>query len=574
MRKVFFLLFLIFSVGLIAQTPVSIYDIQYTEVPGADNTYPSPYEGQEIITTGIVTAIDYKGYLDNFVISMPEGGAWKGVLVYMAGDTTIVVGDEVEITGLAEEYYGLTEISGYNQPITVTLLSSGNPVPDPVIVTTADLASNEAYEGVFVELNDVVVTQAPNSYGEWYVTDISATPCQMDDNFFYLDEVIPPIVINIGDEWAILRGIVTYSYDEYEMSPRTPDDMIESGGLNADFTADTLTGIAPLQVQFTDVSSGNITNWEWDFENDGTIDSYLQNPNHTYSEIGIYTVSLTVSDGIYDDTEIKEDYITVIEPFDADFEVDITFGYAPLEVHFTDLTIGNIIEWMWDFDNDGIIDSNEQNPVYIYNDAGIYTVSLTVSDGVYEDTEVKEDYIAVMVPLNADFEADVTLGDVPLEIHFSDLSTGDITGWMWDFDNDGTIDSNEQNPVYIYEEIGIYTVCLTVTDGIDEDTEIKEDYIEVTGTGTENEIVPAETILFQNHPNPFNPVTTISFNIKENETGILTIFNLKGQLIESQRFNSGKHEYLWNAENCSSGVYLYKLQTESFIETSKMLLLK
>ena len=223
MRKMLFLLFLIFSVGLLAQTPVSIYDIQYTEDPSGD----SPYVGQVVSTTGIVTAMEYKGYKDNFFISMPEGGAWKGVLIYMAIDTTFVLGDEVEVVGTVEEYYGLTEISGYNTPIvSVTLLSSGNPIPAPVVITTAELASSEEYESVLVEINDVVVTQAPSEYGEWYVTDISATPCQMDDNFFYLDNVIPPIVIGVGDEWAILRGIVTYAYDEYEMSPRTPEDMI------------------------------------------------------------------------------------------------------------------------------------------------------------------------------------------------------------------------------------------------------------------------------------------------------------------------------------------------------------
>ncbi|MBC8415030.1 MAG: T9SS type A sorting domain-containing protein [Candidatus Cloacimonetes bacterium] len=85
---------------------------------------------------------------------------------------------------------------------------------------------------------------------------------------------------------------------------------------------------------------------------------------------------------------------------------------------------------------------------------------------------------------------------------------------------------------------------------------------------------PSETILYGNHPNPFNPLTNIQFDIKENETGVLYIFNLKGQIIESQRFNSGKHDYLWNAENFSSGVYFYKLQTESFVELKKMLLLK
>ena len=574
MKKTVLSSILLFITAILFAT--TIYDIQYTTTPGPDNTYPSPFDGQTVTVEGIVTAIGFSGYNDNFFISMPEGGAWKGVLVYMAGDTTIVVGDEVEIIGTVEEYYGLTEISGYSLPITVTLLSSGNPVPDPVIVTCEDLQPvgvGEPYESVLIELHDVTVDQEQDPYGQWYVDDGTGL-AQIDDGFFYLENVQPPIVITIGMEWAIIRGILDYSYDEYGLNPRTPDDLIEPGGLNADFTADPLTGLAPLQVQFTDASSGNITIWEWDFDNDGIIDSYIQNPIHTYSETGVYTVSLTVGDGVNEDTEIKEDYIIVIEELDANFEADVTFGDAPLEVQFTDLSIGNIIEWSWDFDNDGTIDSNLQNPIHIYAESGIYTISLTVGNGTNEDTEIKEDYITVLEPLDADFEADVTLGEAPLEVQFTDLSTGDVIGWMWDFDNDGTIDSNEQNPIYIYEEVGVYTVSLTVTDGTDEDAEVKEDYIEVTGTGTEHEIIPVETMLFQNHPNPFNPITNIQFDIKENETGVLSIFNLKGQIIISQRFNSGKHDYLWNAENYSSGVYLYKLQTESFTEIRKMLLLK
>jgi hypothetical protein len=89
-----------------------------------------------------------------------------------------------------------------------------------------------------------------------------------------------------------------------------------------------------------------------------------------------------------------------------------------------------------------------------------------------------------------------------------------------------------------------------------------------------NEIPIYKSYLSQNHPNPFNPITTIIFDIKEHETGILTIFNIKGQLIESNRFESGKHNYLWDALNQASGIYFYKLQTETITETRKMLLLK
>jgi len=83
--------------------------------------------------------------------------------------------------------------------------------------------------------------------------------------------------------------------------------------LVADFSVDQTIVMAGNPIQFTDLSTGNPTSWEWDFENDGTIDSYEQNPEWTYNEIGIYSVSLIVSDGTNEDTELKEDYITVIE---------------------------------------------------------------------------------------------------------------------------------------------------------------------------------------------------------------------------------------------------------------------
>jgi len=84
--------------------------------------------------------------------------------------------------------------------------------------------------------------------------------------------------------------------------------------VTADFTADVTGGQAPLTVQFTDLSTsinGSITSWEWDFDNDGTVDSYDQNPGFTYNNNGSYTVKLTVSDGTDTDTETKQDFISV-----------------------------------------------------------------------------------------------------------------------------------------------------------------------------------------------------------------------------------------------------------------------
>ena len=82
--------------------------------------------------------------------------------------------------------------------------------------------------------------------------------------------------------------------------------------LIADFTvSDTLT-VAGTEIQFTDLSTGNPTSWEWDFDDDSTIDSYEQNPTWTYTTRGYYSVKLCISDGLCENTEIKEDYISLI----------------------------------------------------------------------------------------------------------------------------------------------------------------------------------------------------------------------------------------------------------------------
>ena len=92
----------------------------------------------------------------------------------------------------------------------------------------------------------------------------------------------------------------------------------------------------------------------------------------------------------------------------------------------------------------------------------------------------------------------------------------------------------------------------------------------------ENDIqeIPTSTILHQNFPNPFNPDTSISFDIKEGETGILSIYNIKGQLIFSDEFEMGNHSYTWDASDQASGIYLYKLHTDSYSTMMKMLLVK
>ena len=79
----------------------------------------------------------------------------------------------------------------------------------------------------------------------------------------------------------------------------------------AAFSATPTSGPAPLTVQFTDQSSGGPTAWQWDFQNDGTVDSTQQNPSFAFESPGTYSVKLTVSNVSGEDTTTKSGYITV-----------------------------------------------------------------------------------------------------------------------------------------------------------------------------------------------------------------------------------------------------------------------
>lgn len=82
----------------------------------------------------------------------------------------------------------------------------------------------------------------------------------------------------------------------------------------AGFTGSPRTGTAPLQVQFADTSTGDPTQWQWDFNNDGTVDSTVQNPSFTYTNPGTYSVKFTVTNAGGADTMIRSGYITVTAP--------------------------------------------------------------------------------------------------------------------------------------------------------------------------------------------------------------------------------------------------------------------
>jgi uncharacterized protein (TIGR02145 family) len=201
--------------------------------------------------------------------------------------------------------------------------------------------------------------------------------------------------------------------------------------LDAEFSADVTEGVAPLTVQFTDASEGNPSSWEWDFQNDGTVDSYDQNPAFTYTDPGIYSVSLTVYDGEGSSTETKIDYITVNESLVADFTANVTSGDAPLTVQFNDLSTGNPSSWEWDFENDGTVDSYLQNPEFVYTNPGSYSVRLKVSKNSQEDVKIQIDYILVEEPFVCPSPTNLTADNITYHSAELDWTPGN-SGTQWD----------------------------------------------------------------------------------------------------------------------------------------------
>nr|WP_230670159.1 PKD domain-containing protein [Methanosarcina barkeri] len=252
----------------------------------------------------------------------------------------------------------------------------------------------------------------------------------------------------------------------------------------ADFSADITSGNAPLTVNFTDQSTGTVSSYSWDFNNDGTVDSTEQNPSYTYTSAGTFTVNLTVANANGTDSEVKTDYITVsstpVEPEPvAAFIADVTSGTVPLIVNFMDQSTSSPTSWLWDF-GDGT-NATEQNPVHTYTATGTYTVNLTVSNEDGSDSEVKTGYIKVSSQSSAKpvaaFTASPTSGKTPLKVKFTDTSTGSPTSWFWKF-GDGS-KSFLQNPIHKYSKAGTYTVNLTVKNAKGKNTVTKTEYIKV-----------------------------------------------------------------------------------------------
>ena len=241
----------------------------------------------------------------------------------------------------------------------------------------------------------------------------------------------------------------------------------------ADFTAQPVSGTAPLTVTFTNQSQ-HATGYDWAFGDGET--SAETDPVHVYGTAGVYTVTLTATGP--GGSDVRADVITVhevVEPPVADFTAQPVSGTAPLTVTFTNLS-QHASSYDWAFGDGGT--SAETNPVHVYGTAGVYTVTLTATGPGGSD--VRADVITVheaVEPPVADFDAAPRYGEAPLQVVFTNTTQGNATHYRWDF-GDGGI-SLETHPIHAYVTGGTYTVTLVVAGQGGTDTRTRPAYVEV-----------------------------------------------------------------------------------------------
>ncbi|PVG82930.1 hypothetical protein DDE18_11340 [Nocardioides gansuensis] len=238
-------------------------------------------------------------------------------------------------------------------------------------------------------------------------------------------------------------------------SPKTVSVTVHPAKPVANFTFNPPTGPSPLEVTFTDTSTGPPSSWAWDFGDGGT--STLQHPTHVFTKGGTYAVKLTASNVSGSSTKTLNVTVNPAKP-EAGFTFTPQTGPAPLTVAFTDTSTGPPSSWAWDFGDGGT--STLQHPTHVFAKGGIYAVKLTASNVSGSSTKTLNVTVNPSKPV-ADFTFTPQTGIAPLAVKFTDTSTGPPSSWTWDFGDGGT--STLQHPTHVFAKAGSYAVKLTAS---------------------------------------------------------------------------------------------------------------
>lgn len=245
---------------------------------------------------------------------------------------------------------------------------------------------------------------------------------------------------------------------------------------NADFTASPTSGCAPLNVSFTNTSSG-ATSYLWNFGNSNT--STQTSPSAVYSTAGTYTVTLTAYNGSSSTTHTVT--ITVFANPVASFTTSALPSCAGNAVTFTStstLGSGAISTYAWDFGDGNGTTTTTGTTSHVYTGGGTFPVNLIITD-IHGCTNSVILSVSILAAPVASFTgAPLSNCNPPLSVNFTNTSTSiGTTTYNWNFGDGAT--STSQNPSHTYTATGNYTVTLIVTQGGCADTLVLTNYVHI-----------------------------------------------------------------------------------------------
>ncbi len=500
------LLTVLLAITLFAQpTYHTIYDIQKT-ADGLEGD--SPFVGDSVITSGIVTSVAAYGFS-----IQDSAGAWNGIWVYTSDSAAVTLGDSVEVTGVVAEYYNFTEIDADTGSVVV--LASGKALPGPVLVPTGDFPA-EAYEGVFVRFENAVCVSPDLGYGEWEVDDGSGA-ARVDDKFYKFTP-------DSGETYNLV-GIGWYSYGNFKLEPRFAEDIqvaapptvIEYRTIyEIQKTPDGGEGDSPF-VGDSVKTSGIVT----------FVTSYgfsIQDSAGAWNGLWVYTgdsAAVTLGDSVEVTGEVAEYY-----------------NYTELSANSADVVV---------------LASGKPLPGPVVLPTGDFPVE------AYEGVFVQfENATCVNPDLGyGEWEVDDGSGAARVDDKFVKF----------------TPDSGQ---VYNLVGIGWYSYG-----NFKLEPRYEEDIQVATGLNdTRQQVTLAKEFrLLPAYPNPFNPSTTIRFEVPANiarESKVeLTIYNIAGQKVATLlngKVSAGFHEITWNVEpTIASGTYFAVLKAGKQMQVRKLL---
>ncbi len=312
--------------------------------------------------------------------------------------------------------------------------------------------------------------------------------------------------------------------------------------------------------QSTNIPAGAL--WSWDFDGDGLMDDDTPgDAAFTYTTGGTYAVTLSIELSTGEVISYSSD-VTISEAPIADFEASTGCPGEPITI----IDLSQHTEhanWEWDFDGDGVVDSETPGDVSVtYEEAGIYTATLVLDNGV-GCFDFKFKNIIIQDAPEASFSFTHFSSGTSAFVSFENGTEGADT-YSWDF-GDGTT-STDINPEHEFENFlgQTFEVCLTTSNGCDTNQYCESVLLTITGLKTLDEVG------IKAYPNPNEGQLFIDFSQADKGDYRIEIFDITGKRILNTSYNSLQSGSIVEHQIDKAGNYLIRITADTWDVQQKL----